>query len=95
MNIGSCSYEIQHLLDTLKGAENGEEICTALMAEGQACDLPLMPGTYAPGNAITIELPEIPAILEPFLKGTVQASVTNKKPDGSAVSCLEVMVELA
>ena len=66
------------------------------MAEGQACDLPLKPATYAPGDeAITIELPDIPAILEPFLKGTIQAQVTNKKPDGTPVSCLEVMVEIA
>ena len=96
LHIGSCSYEIQHLLDVLKGAEGGEEICKSLMAEGQACDLPLKPATYAPGDeAITIELPDIPAVLEPFLKGTIQAQVTNKKPDGSPVSCLEVMVELA
>merc|ERR1719220_151715 len=40
LNIGSCSYDIQHLLDELKGAVGGEEICKGLMAEGQDCNLP-------------------------------------------------------
>merc|ERR1739848_383733 len=72
LNIGSCSYDVQHLLDELKGAEGGMEICTTLMAVGQPCDLPLMPGQYAAGDdTIEILLPEIPPVLEPFLKGNI------------------------
>merc|ERR1711997_24016 len=96
LHIGSCDYTVQHLLDTLLGADGGQEICDGLMAEGQACALPLMPGSYAKGDeAIIIDLPEIPAILEPFLKGTIQAQAIGTKPDGTEVACLEVMLELA
>merc|ERR1712020_586352 len=28
LNIGSCNYDIQHLLDEVKGLDGGEEICT-------------------------------------------------------------------
>ena len=95
LNIGSCSYDIQHLLDELKGAEGGEEICKGLMAEGQDCNLPFMPGQYAAGtDKIEILLPEIPSVLQPFLKGTINAQAIGKKPDGTPVACLEVNLEL-
>ena len=95
LNIGSCNYDIQHLLDEVKGLDGGEAICTGITPEGQDCNLPLMPGTYAEGDdAIVITLPDIPAVLEPFLKGTVQAQAIGKKPDGTPVACLEVMLEL-
>ena len=95
LNIGSCRYDIQHLLEVLKGAAGGEEICQGLMAEGQDCNLPFMPGQYAAGtDVIEILLPEIPAVLQPFLKGTINAQVTGKKADGTPVACLEVNLEL-
>ena len=95
LNIGSCSYDIQHLLEVLKGAAGGEEICKGLMAEGQDCNLPFMAGQYAAGtDVIEILLPEIPAVLQPFLKGTINAKVTGKKADGTPVACLEVNLEL-
>ena len=96
LNIGSCDYDVQHLLDELKGADGGEEICNGLMAEGQDCNLPLMPGSYAKGDeAIVITLPDIPPVLEPFLKGTIKAQAIGTKPDGTEVACLEIMLELA
>ena len=65
------------------------------MAEGQDCNLPFMPGQYAAGtDKIEILLPEIPAVLQPFLKGTINAQVTGKKADGTPVACLEVNLEL-
>ena len=83
-------------MDELKGAAGGEEICNGLMAEGQDCNLPFMAGDYAAGSEkIDIVLPEIPAVLEPFLKGNIQAQAIGKKPDGTPVACLEVMLELA
>ena len=61
------------------------------MAEGQDCNLPFMPGQYAAGSdKIEILLPEIPSVLAPFLKGTINAKVTGKKADGTPVACLEV-----
>ena len=95
MNIGSCNYDVQHLLDELKGAEGGEEICNGLMAEGQDCNLPLMPGSYAKGDeAIVITLPDIPPVLEPFLKGTIKAQAIGTKPDGTEVACLGATIEM-
>ena len=80
----------------MKAQEGGEEICNGLMAEGQACALPLMPGKYAPGTeSVEITLPDIPAILEPFLKGQVLAQAIGTKPDGTEVACLEITLELA
>ena len=96
LNIGSCNYDVQHILDEVKGLDGGEEICTGLTPEGQDCNLPMMAGTYAGGDgAIVIALPDIPASLQPFLKGkTVKAQAIGKKPDGTPVACLEVIVEL-
>ena len=56
----------------------------------------LQPSQYAAGtDKIEILLPEIPAVLQPFLKGTINAQVTGKKADGTPVACLEVNLELA
>ena len=67
-----------------------------LMAEGQACSLPLMPGSYAPGSdALEVTIPDIPAALEPFLKGNIEAQAIGIKPDGTEVACLQVLFELA
>merc|ERR1711963_1147511 len=44
LNIGSCTYDVQKLLDD--AAALG--VCDMIMAEGQECTLPLMPGSYAP-----------------------------------------------
>ena len=66
------------------------------MAEGQDCNLPFMPGQYAAGtDKIEILLPEIPAVLQPFLKGTINVQVSGRKADGTENgSCLEVNLEL-
>ena len=91
MNIGSCTYPIQRLLgDAL---ELG--ICELFLPEGQACSLPLNPGSYAPGTeALEVTLPEIPAALEPFLKGKINAKLIGIIPDGTEIVCLETTLEL-
>merc|ERR1712111_50155 len=38
LNIGSCTYPVEH------------GVCDLLMPEGQACELPLVAGSYAPGD---------------------------------------------
>lgn len=66
-----------------------------LMAEGQACSLPLAPGAYAPGSTpLEIDLPDIPAALEPFLKGDITAQATGIRADGSKIACVELTLEL-
>ena len=70
-------------------------ICDMLMPEGQACAEPLNPGSYAPGDVpLTVTLPEIPATLEPFLKGRIKAKAIGIKPDGTEIACLSVILEL-
>ena len=91
MNIGSCTYPVEQLLSD--AVELG--VCDLLMPEGQACELPLMAGSYAPGDqALEVTLPEIPAVLEPFLKGRIAAKVIGIKPDGTEIACLSVTLEL-
>ena len=66
-----------------------------LMPENQACELPLNPGSYAPGDTpIEVTLPEIPAALEPFLKGKIEAKAIGIKPDGTEIACLSLTLEL-
>ena len=90
--IGSCLIEVDHLLED--ALELG--ICDQLMAEGQACSLPLMPGSYAPGSeAMEVVIPEIPAALEPFIKGNIEAKAYGIKADGTEVACLQTLLELA
>lgn len=65
------------------------------MAEGQDCSLPLNPGAYAPGNTpLEITLPDIPAALQPFLKGDITAQAQGIKADGSKIACVELTLEL-
>ena len=64
-----------------------------LMPEGQACELPLRPGSYAQDVSFELTLPEIPAIWEPFLKGNIKAKLFGIKPDGTKISCISVTYE--
>ena len=65
------------------------------MAENQDCSLPLNPGSYAPGDQkLELTLPEIPAALEPFLKGRIEAQIIGIIPDGTEIVCLQTELEL-
>ncbi len=89
--LGSCEYEASKLLTDLEGTG----YCDQLVPEGQACALPLNPGTYAPGDSvIEITLPDIPPILIPFLGGDIDATVVIKLADGTEIICLHVLIEL-
>lgn len=66
------------------------------MAEGQSCAMPLNPGSYAPGNdALEVTIPDIPAILEPFLKGDISVKAQGFDPSGAEVACLALTIELS
>ena len=70
-------------------------VCELLLPEGQDCSLPLNPGSYAPGTeAIEVTIPDIPAALEPFLKGKINAKLIGIIPDGTEIVCLETNLEL-
>eukprot|EP00093_Oithona_nana_P009909 09909.XXX_599589_598912_1 [CDS] Oithona nana genome sequencing. len=91
LEIGSCTYPIQRLLDD--ALELG--VCELFLPEGQDCSLPLNPGSYAPGTeALEVTIPDIPAVLEPFLKGKINAKLIGIIPDGTEIVCLETTLEL-
>ena len=70
-------------------------VCELFLPEGQDCSLPLNPGAYAPGTeAIEVTIPDIPATLEPFLKGKINAKLIGIIPDGTEIVCLETNLEL-
>lgn len=70
-------------------------VCELFLPEGQDCSLPLNPGAYAPGTeAIEVTIPDIPAALEPFLKGKINAKLIGIIPDGTEIVCLETNLEL-
>merc|ERR1719305_2010873 len=72
LNIGSCHYDGDELLSTAS-----DFLCPTYAPEGQACALPLGPGTYGGGDPLVLGPTEsIPDILLPFLKGTVRAEAT-------------------
>merc|ERR1711894_715529 len=93
LHIGSCTYDIgADLLPLLESTGQ----CSDFLPEGQACSLPLNPGQYAAGPAITVTLPEIPDILIPILSPlkAIGVEVTGMKADGTAVACLATVADI-
>ena len=93
MHLGSCTYDIgADLLPLLESTGQ----CSDFLPEGQACSLPLNPGVYAAGPAITVTLPEIPDILIPILSPlkAIDVEVTGMKADGTAVACLATVADI-
>merc|ERR1712020_807143 len=93
LHLGSCTYDIgADLLPLLESTGQ----CSASLPEGQACSLPLNPGQYAAGPAITVTLPEIPDILIPILSPlkAIDVEVTGMKADGTAVACLATVADI-
>ena len=64
------------------------------MPEGQACQLPLNPGTYHP-PAYEMTIPDVPALVSPLLKGKLDAKIFVQMPDGTETSCVQFRIELA
>ncbi len=87
-SVGSCTYTAARLLEFLKE----QNMCDQFLPDGQTCMLPLNPGTYQGINDIVLE--DIPPVLEPFLKGTVDATATVTDETGSEVMCLQLKLEL-
>merc|ERR1719242_2091116 len=93
LHLGSCTYDIGgDLLPLLESTGQ----CSDFLPEGQACSLPLNPGQYAAGPAITVTLPEIPDILIPILSPlkAIDVEVTGMKADGTAVACLATVADI-
>merc|ERR1712037_1066463 len=83
LHIGSCHYDGDELLSTAS-----DFLCPTYVPEGQACALPLGPGTYGGGDPLVLgPIESIPDILLPFLKGTVRAEASFLLADGSLFAC--------
>merc|ERR1712210_391648 len=86
LHIGSCHYDGDELLSTAS-----DFLCPTYVPEGQACALPLGPGTYGGGDPLVLgPIESIPDILLPFLKGTVRAEATVTDAAGATVACVFV-----
>ena len=57
--------------------------------------MPLEAGEYAPGDdVLEVVLPDIPDVLQPFLKGRIEAKVYGMLPDNTEIACLSLLLEL-
>eukprot|EP00092_Neocalanus_flemingeri_P018931 GFUD01020507.1.p1 GENE.GFUD01020507.1~~GFUD01020507.1.p1 ORF type:complete len:196 (+),score=39.46 GFUD01020507.1:25-588(+) len=90
VHLGSCDYDIDHLLEI-----GGDAVCTPLFPEGQDCMLPMNPGVYGGGDPVVITLPEIPAIITQLLvPGTIYADATISLADGTEMACIYFRLKL-
>ena len=83
MYLGSCIYDIGN--DILPLLDSTGK-CSEFLPEGQACSLPLNPGQYFKGDALTLTLSDIPYI--PFPKWKIHSKLTVLRADGTEVACL-------
>ena len=64
-------------------------LCPTYFPEGQECALPLGPGVYGGGEPLVLgPIDGIPAVLSPFLKGTIRAEATVTDAAGEIFACL-------
>lgn len=63
--------------------------------EGQECALPLGPGVYGGGDPLVLgPIEDIPAVLVPFLRGTIRAEGEMTTSSGELVGCAWVRVRV-
>merc|ERR1711994_2590 len=95
-HLGSCEYDGDYLLDFAKDALCGDKYTPGgYFPDGQACKLPLAPGTYGGKDPMTITLPALPDMILPFVHGKFHAELVAEHEDGSQIGCAKVHLELA
>ena len=75
-----------------------QDLWEAYVPEGQAKALPLNPGAYGdqePNGSIAVVLPEIPAIIQPFIDGKVKVKAHVMDADGGNEACLEATLNIS
>ena len=85
MYLGSCIYDIGN--DILPLLDSTGK-CSEFLPEGQACSLPLNPGQYFKGDALTFTLSDIQIPFIPFPKWNIHSKLTVLRADGTALACL-------
>lgn len=92
ISVGSCKYDANDLLALIPA-----EDCTKFAPAGQACALPLNPGFYGdkdPNGSKSLVLPEIPAIIKPFLSGKIAVEAKAMLDDGTEYLCIQNTLEV-
>ena len=75
-----------------------QDLWEAYVPEGQEKSLPLNPGAYGdqePNGSIAVVLPEIPAIIQPFIDGKVKVKAHVMDADGNNEACLEATLNIS
>merc|ERR1712174_61276 len=92
ISVGSCKYDANDLLALIPA-----EDCKAFAPAGQACALPHNPGFYGdkdPNGSKSLVLPEIPAIIKPFLSGKIAVEAKAMLDDGTEYLCIQNTLEV-
>merc|ERR1711972_1291276 len=92
ISVGSCKYDANDLLALIPA-----EDCKTFAPAGQACALPLNPGFYGdkdPNGSKSLVLPEIPAIIKPFLSGKIAVEAKAMLDDGTEYLCIQNTLEV-
>ena len=91
--IGSCEYDAETLLGLLP-----PEMCQApFFPAGQSCALPLNAGPYGdqdPNGSMTVDLPDVPLILRPFINGNIDIKAQVKDAGGAQLICLQGTLDI-
>ena len=86
--IGSCTYEAADLLGLLP-----KEMCKEpFFPAGQDCSLPLNAGPYGdqdPNGSMTVDLPDVPALLKPFLNGKIDIEANVEDASEAVLVCVK------
>merc|ERR1712038_1461287 len=97
-HFGSCEYDGDYLLSTYADGLCGDALTPGgYFPPGQACNLPLNPGTYGGKDPITTPLPaDLPAEIVNLVKGAkLHADLKVLAADGSEMGCARVHIEIA
>ena len=96
--VGSCTYDVKILLDLVCAMCAEEGNCDDFLPDGQGCALPMKPGHYGGvtggKDVVTLIIPEIPAIIRPFLTGTLLFEILGTTAAGAEDLCAKLTIEL-
>merc|ERR1712142_842703 len=94
VKIGSCSYDVQTLLDFVPA-----DMCSQFAPEGEDCKLPLMAGKYGdqdPNGAAVIDITDdIPALIKTTINGDIKIEAKASDASGTEILCIENTVSIS
>merc|ERR1712142_358696 len=94
VKIGSCSYDVQTLLDFVPA-----DLCSQFAPAGEDCKLPLMAGKYGdrdPNGAAVIDITDdIPALIKTIINGDIKIEAKASDASGTEILCIENTVSIS